>query len=161
RAIGIDPQLTDAYFGRGVSYAYLKDFDRAILDYTAALKIKPDNLEVLNNRADAWRNKRVFAKALDDLDRAIRVNPDFAEAYYTPCETYKDMGDRERALAELHKAIDLDKAGTYRSYGENLIAALGDVATPSVQTADNTPPVAPAPIGPVAISEKRVALVIG
>ncbi len=114
---------------------------------------------MLNNRADAWRNKRVFAKALDDLDHAIRIKPAYAEAYYTRGETYKDMGDRERALAEIHTAIDLDKAGTYHAYGEKLIAELGETpaVTNPVETAGNKP----APVGPVAVAEKRVALVIG
>jgi tetratricopeptide (TPR) repeat protein len=161
RAIEINPALADAVSWRGISYAALHDYDRAIADYDAALKLLPDNLDVLNNRADAWRNKRVFAKALDDLDHAIRIKPTYAEAYYTRGETYKDMGDRERALAEIHKAIDLDKAGTYRAYGEKLIAELGGspaVTNPPVQTADNNPPI---PIGHVAAAEKRVALVIG
>jgi len=160
QAIAIDPKLVDAYSGRGVSYAFLHQYDRAIADYDTALKIAPDNLEVLNNRGDAWRNKRVFAKALDDLDHATRVEPGFAEAYYTRGETYKDMGDKTRALAEIHKAIDLDKAGTYRAYGEKLIAELGEPSDAKNQTevADNTK--APAPVGPVAV-EKRVALVIG
>ena len=128
RAIAIDPSLVDAYSNRGNTYSFLKDYDHAIADYDAALKIAPDNLDVLNNRADAFRNKRVFAKALDDLDHATRVKPDYAEAYYTRGEVYKDMGDHTRALAEIHKAIELDKAGTYRAYGEKLIAELGEPA---------------------------------
>src|SRR5215471_18288714 len=117
----------------------------------AALKLSPDNLIALNNRADAWRSKRAFAKALADLDRANRVQPAFVEAYYTRAQTYQDMGDKERALTELHKAIDLDKAGTYRAYGEQLIANLG-AQTNKTRLADNR--ASPATV------DKRVALVV-
>ena len=62
---------------RGDGFNAKGDFDRAIADYDAALKIDPAFIEALNSRAMAWRAKGDRRKALADLDAALRLQPDF------------------------------------------------------------------------------------
>ena len=45
--------LGDAYFSRGVGYRQQGDFDRAIADYTVAIRLAP-NARVLVNRGAAY-----------------------------------------------------------------------------------------------------------
>ena len=53
------------------------DFDRAIADYDAALKIDPVLTDALNGRGVAWRAKGDRRKALSDFDAALKLKPDF------------------------------------------------------------------------------------
>ena len=70
RAIGIDPELVQAYFNRGVAYAALEDFDRAIADYSAALRRSPAYAEAHYARGLAYINLHRMADGCADLTRA-------------------------------------------------------------------------------------------
>ena len=49
----------EAYLRRGDQYAAAQDYDRAISDYTQAIKLNPDYAEAYNNRgyAEYWNGK--------------------------------------------------------------------------------------------------------
>lgn len=76
------PRALDAkaLTARGDGFNAKGDFDRAIADYDAALKIDPASVEALNARAMAWRAKGDRRRALGDLDAALRLKPDFEVA---------------------------------------------------------------------------------
>ncbi len=76
------PKALDAkaLTARGNGFSAKGDFDGAIADYDAALKIDPAFIEALNSRAMAWRAKGDRRKALADLDAALRFKPDFEAA---------------------------------------------------------------------------------
>jgi Flp pilus assembly protein TadD len=52
-AISLDPTDWFARSARGSAYVLGERYDDAIADQTAALKLEPNNAEVLNRRADA------------------------------------------------------------------------------------------------------------
>ena len=60
---------------RGVEWANKRDYDRAIADYDAALKIDPKFSEALHNRGSAWAHKGDPDRAIADFDAALRINP--------------------------------------------------------------------------------------
>jgi tetratricopeptide (TPR) repeat protein len=53
----------------------MKDYDRAIADYNAALKLDPKFQRAYNNRGAAWRDKGDRARALQDYAEAVRLDP--------------------------------------------------------------------------------------
>lgn len=78
----LPPKAMDAkaLLARGDGFNAKGDFDRAIADYDASLKIDPALAAALNGRASAWRSKGDRRRALTDLDAAIRLKPDFEAA---------------------------------------------------------------------------------
>lgn len=70
KAISIDPDFADAYFGRGHVYSYLKKYNKAILDYNMALSIN-------KNYTDAYFNRGLGYMAIGEEEKALA---DLAEA---------------------------------------------------------------------------------
>ena len=69
------------FVNRGIAYAALGQFDRAIQDYDEALRLKPDFAEAYYFRGEAWREKADPNRALKDYEQALRVNPRMADAH--------------------------------------------------------------------------------
>lgn len=67
------------------------DFDRAISDYDAALKVDPAFIDALNGRASAWRAKGDRKRALADLDAALKIRPDFEPARKSRKDLFREI----------------------------------------------------------------------
>ena len=65
-----------------LAYDEKGEYDRAIADYTEAIRIKPDYAEAYRNRGVAYAEKGEYDRAIADYTEAIRLKPDYAEAYY-------------------------------------------------------------------------------
>jgi len=76
------------------------DLDKAIADYTQAIRLDPDLAEVYGVRGLAYSQKGDFDKAIADCNQAIRLGPDFAEAYTNRGVAYDNKGDLDKAFAD-------------------------------------------------------------
>jgi tetratricopeptide (TPR) repeat protein len=54
--------------------------DRAIEDYTAALRIDPDYAAAYNNRGWVYYRKGLYDQAIEDYTAALRIDPNFTLA---------------------------------------------------------------------------------
>ncbi len=68
-----DRSMSDYFAQRGISYHGKHELDRAIADYSEALRLYPSNVNALNNRARAYEQKGERARAKADLDAAKRL----------------------------------------------------------------------------------------
>src|SRR5215469_116981 len=91
--------------------------DKAVADYTEAIRLNPDYAEAYNGRGQAYFKLRQFDKAISDYGDAIRIKPDFAEAYSNRGFTYTRLGQFEKALADCSEAIRIkpDFAEAYKN----------------------------------------------
>jgi tetratricopeptide (TPR) repeat protein len=96
-----------AFFLRGVGYAQLGRFQRAIRDYDEALRINPQYSMALNNRADAWLRLGEPAQGMLDIDRAMAINPRDPLFNTTRGELAQSIGDREGAIRNHEAALRL------------------------------------------------------
>jgi len=71
------PYEAVALWESGNSYLSYNDYDRAIIDYTAALRIKPDYFDALHHRGLAYQGKGDHDLALADIIDAYRIGKDF------------------------------------------------------------------------------------
>ena len=78
----VSPQnIPIVYNNRGVAYRVKGDLDRAIADYSEAIKLDPDYEVAYHNRGRAYFAKREIDRAITDYDQALRINPRYRFAY--------------------------------------------------------------------------------
>jgi Flp pilus assembly protein TadD len=53
----------------------------AIIEYNAALRLKPDDAEAHNNLGNAYVKRNRFDEAVNEFMTALELKPDFAEAH--------------------------------------------------------------------------------
>ncbi|MDR1399494.1 MAG: tetratricopeptide repeat protein [Treponema sp.] len=83
-------------------------YDRAIADYTQAIRLDLDNASVYNERGVAYSNKGDNNRAIADYTQALRLAPNYATAYNNRGIAYADKGDYNRAIADYTQALRLD-----------------------------------------------------
>ncbi|MYF52981.1 MAG: tetratricopeptide repeat protein [Gammaproteobacteria bacterium] len=83
-------------------------YEKAIMHYSRALKLKPDLPDAFINRGDAYLGKGNFDPALTDFNKAIELNPNDADAYIYRGNAYLEQSNSEFALADFNKAIELN-----------------------------------------------------
>jgi len=74
-AIRLDPQDSDAYYNRGLSYAGLGQYQRSVQDLDVAIRLDPTNATAYNNRGVAHRRLGQYDRAVADYGEAWRHNP--------------------------------------------------------------------------------------
>ena len=112
-------RLSWAYNNRGETWRAKGDIDRAIADYTEAIRLDPKNSNAYLNRGLVWDNKDDIERAAADYNEAIRLDPKNANAYNNRGTIWADRGDIERAVADYNEAIRLDPkhANAYKNRG--------------------------------------------
>ncbi|MDT2020660.1 tetratricopeptide repeat protein [Methylocella sp. CPCC 101449] len=77
------------YNNRGYAYNRKADYDRAVGDYSEAIRLKPDYALAFNNRGISYQNKSDFNRALEDFEQALRIQPEYQKATDNRAETVK------------------------------------------------------------------------
>jgi uncharacterized caspase-like protein len=94
-------------FNQGKAAFERGDFDRAIANYSEAIRLDPGNAAAFNNRAIAYVSKKMLDRAIADYSEVIRLAPN-ADIFYERGTTYMDKGDNDRAIADYNETIRLD-----------------------------------------------------
>jgi tetratricopeptide (TPR) repeat protein len=68
------------YDNMGYAYGELKEYQKAIDAYKAAIKIKPNKHETHYNMGNAYRKLKEYQKAIDAYKEAIKIKPDYDKA---------------------------------------------------------------------------------
>jgi len=100
--------LARAFANRGLGYKRKGLWEKAIADYSGAIRLKPDLSDAFNNRGNAYYGKGQFDRAIEDFDEAIRLDPGFAEAIGNRGNVYRKKGHFDRAIQDYNKAIGLN-----------------------------------------------------
>ncbi len=64
-----------AYNNRGIAYQEKGEVDRAIADFTTAIKFNPNDAEAYNNRSTAYVYKGDYDRAIADYRKALAIDP--------------------------------------------------------------------------------------
>jgi tetratricopeptide (TPR) repeat protein len=102
--------------------------DKAIADYTKALRQEPNVDEYYLKRAAAYYDKKDYDKAFADFNETIRLNPNETLAYYGRGEIYFRKGDYDKAVEDYNQVIRLNP-NEYEAYTNRgvVYASMGDV----------------------------------
>jgi tetratricopeptide (TPR) repeat protein len=69
-----------AYNNRGLAYQEKGEVDRAVADFTTAIKFNPNDARVYNNRGVAYEQKGDKEQAIADFRKAFEINPSHQDA---------------------------------------------------------------------------------
>lgn len=117
-AILLDP-LAETYQLRGQIYRLSDLLDKAILDYTSAISLSPDDANLYRERGQIKADLGQHDSALIDFEQAIRLAPSDANAYFARAKSHVAQDNVDGALEDLDQAINLNpNAAIYRMRGE-------------------------------------------
>ena len=102
------PGSADANYNLAVEYGRRGRPEEAIAHYEAAIGIKPDYVEAMNNMGNIYIGLGRYGDASRILSRALDVLPDYGEARYNLGTSYLKLGDFDGAIAEYAEALRLD-----------------------------------------------------
>ena len=113
------PNDAKGYLDRAVEYYNKGDYDRAIADYTQAIRLDPNDANAYSYRAIAYNYKGDYDRAIADCTQTIRLDPNNTPAYYERGYAYNRKGDYDRAIADFTQAIRLysNYANAYNNRG--------------------------------------------
>jgi protein O-mannosyl-transferase len=97
-----------AYNNRGVSFASLKEYRKALDDYNKAIEINPKNAEAYNNKGVSLSNLKEFKEALSNYNKAIQFRPNYQDAYYNRANAYISLENPENAIKDYDRALTLN-----------------------------------------------------
>jgi serine/threonine-protein kinase len=87
------------------------ELDKALDDYTEAIRLDPNGANLYVRRADIRKQNGQLDKALDDYTEAIRLDSNLADAYNSRAWLYVTADYQQfryrRAIADATKACDL------------------------------------------------------
>ena len=102
---GPDPRHVDALISRGSAYQMRGQVDRAMVDFTQAIRLDPRNADAHASRGALYLLTNRLAQAGVDLDRAIRPDPDHGTAYLNRGVTRLFQRQFARAIADFDQAL--------------------------------------------------------
>ncbi|HZZ90591.1 MAG TPA: tetratricopeptide repeat protein [Caulobacteraceae bacterium] len=97
------------YYLRASAYEQMDDVEKTEADLQAALKLAPDEPELLNFQAYFWIDRGEHLRdALAMVQRAVAANPQSGEMLDSLGWAYYRLGDYRQAVIQLEAAITLD-----------------------------------------------------
>jgi tetratricopeptide (TPR) repeat protein len=107
---------------RGYAAMLKGDYDRAIAEYTEAIRLDPDFPAPYEHRAVAFFEKGEVDRAIADNTAAILLAPDRAVLYRNRGREYAHKGDYHQAIADFNAALRLEpeNADAYCDRGGSL-----------------------------------------
>lgn len=106
-AILQDPDNALNYWKRASAYHQIKQYWKAIEDYSCALELDPNNAKVYNSRGSCYFNLKLYWKANRDFTSSIELDPSYAHAYYNRANSLGALDYRNDACEDMSEACKL------------------------------------------------------
>lgn len=112
-----------AFSLRGTVHYDNSDWDKAIADYSEAIRLDPANGEVFNNRAWTYYRAGRYPEALADADVAVRILAKEAYAWDTRAHIHAKLGNRAAAVSDFRAALAIDPSNATSKDGLTTLGA--------------------------------------
>jgi tetratricopeptide (TPR) repeat protein len=105
-----------ALFRRAVALNASGQSDKALADYTAAIKADPKaSFAFLERGVLLATRKRAYDRAIEDFNKVLKLEPDNVDALIARGDAFSNLGDPGLAMVDLNRAVALapDRATPY------------------------------------------------
>jgi tetratricopeptide (TPR) repeat protein len=96
-----------AGFRRANAYLAVKNFGRAISDYSRAIEYSPRSPEIYYNRGIAHEKAGKVIEAIEDYTDAVSADPQYGKAYCNRASLLWSQGETKQAIEDMTKAARL------------------------------------------------------
>ena len=98
------PQI---FYGLGIAYFWLEQYQEAIACCDKAIEIKPNCYHAWTYRSYPLYKLGQYQEALDSCNKAIEIEPNFHSAWNSRAIVLSELGEHEKALASYDKMIEV------------------------------------------------------
>jgi predicted Zn-dependent protease len=107
KAVAKDPKFANVYSNRGNAYRDLKQYPKALNDYSKAISLDPAHVKAYNNRGNIYYEQKKYQEALKDYNQCIRLKPSYTLAYINRGLVFYQLKNKSRACKDFQKACQL------------------------------------------------------
>jgi len=109
----------NTYYQQGLQSLYAGDYIQAILFYTSAIGLAPNNPDFYQGRGLAYRLNKNYEGAIADYTKALEIKAGDVSIYQVRGVTYGEMGKYDQAIADYNRALAINPndAETYNLRG--------------------------------------------
>jgi tetratricopeptide (TPR) repeat protein len=95
-----EPKNAKEFVDRGLAFWRQNDYDRAIPEFTTAIRLDPKMVVAYYYRGDSFRCNKEYDKAIADYTEAIRLDPKNANAYDGRALSFACIGEHDKSAAD-------------------------------------------------------------
>lgn len=121
------PSDADGFRRRGMAYASMEEFDRALADLTRACDLAPQDAEARYDRGAVYAEDGQFISALQDYNAALTLQPDDVDAHLARAELLQSHPDADSPGAATQVKSDADAVSRLSPPAAAVRLTLGDV----------------------------------
>ena len=107
-----DRQRAQQANDRGLQLYREKRYDEAAVQFTEALKLRPDFAQAANNLGFVYYRQQRFAEAARWLENTLKIDPSRAVAYLNLGDAHFNAGDKARAKQAYTTYLELQPQGS-------------------------------------------------
>lgn len=121
------PTDADGFRRRGMAYASMEEFDRALADLTRACELAPQDAEARYDRGEVYSEADQLRPALQDYNAALALQPDDVDAHLARAELLQSHADADPPGAATQVKSDVDAVSRLSPPAAAVRLTLGDV----------------------------------
>lgn len=110
------PQSAGEFLDRGITFKRNNEYDKAIVEFTEALKLDPKMAAAYYNRGISYYFNKDYDKAIEDYSQAIKLNSNYSAAFTWRGIAYDNKGEYDKAIESLSQAIRLNSNDKWSYY---------------------------------------------
>lgn len=103
-----EPKTAEFYFDKGIDYVIRENSNRAIHNFSQAIKLDHKFAKAYLYRGYLYYKKNNLSQAFFDYNEVIKINPNYIQAYTFRADIYMRRNDFEKASSDYSVAIALD-----------------------------------------------------
>jgi tetratricopeptide (TPR) repeat protein len=116
------PNSAESHLNLGIALADASDLERALDEFTIAVKLGPRSAAPHLNRGRTLADLHRYGESETELETANRISPNSAPILYRLALTEKELGNYDRSAGLLRKVVALDpgNAEAHRMLGQDM-----------------------------------------